>query len=297
MKKSIILTLMAMALGGSMLAGCGSSNQTAATVAETTEETETATGLANPWTETDANGLLENTGFEMTAPDGATDVCYAYMNDGGMAEMTYTLDDAEWTYRMQYSDELTDISGLYIDWTSEEDDTIAAFDAIYYSDTAEDNTTTNQMVNWYDPVVGVTYSLSVSSTSDISGIDLKACAEDIYQPLQGEATDDAAADEANEITTYFLGERVSSYDGSSITISDNGDGTYKVDISIVGLCSLEDGVGNFSDHKMYFDVTDPNENPMSGMIYRDSDNSLTIKITDSTWDLLPNDEVIEGFGA
>ena len=47
---------------------------------------------------------------------------------------------------------------------------------------------------------------------------------------------------------------------------------------------------------MYFEVTDPAEGTMKGMIYLDSDTSLCVKITDSTWDLLPTDEVIDGFG-
>ena len=73
-------------------------------------------------------------------------------------------------------------------------------------------------------------------------------------------------------------------------------GTFKVDINIVRLCSLENGVGTFDDHKMIFTVDDPNEAKLTGVIYRDSDNSLTIEITDSTWMLLPSGEVLSGFG-
>lgn len=46
---------------------------------------------------------------------------------------------------------------------------------------------------------------------------------------------------------------------------------------------------------MTFEVEDPNKNKLSGTIYRDSDDSLTVKITDSTWELLPSDEVLDGF--
>ncbi len=127
-------------------------------------------------------------------------------------------------------------------------------------------------------------------------MDIQAYAENLYVPLQGDATDDPEKDRENELNEYFLGEHKRSEDGSTLDIEDNGDGTFDIDINIVRLCSLEDGVGTFTEHKMTFDVTDPNGNPMSGVIYRDNDNSLTVKITDSTWDYLPNDEVLEGFG-
>ena len=47
---------------------------------------------------------------------------------------------------------------------------------------------------------------------------------------------------------------------------------------------------------MTFVVQDPSENEMSGVIYCDSDNSLIVQITDSTWELLPTGETLDGFG-
>ena len=152
-----------------------------------------------------------------------------------------------------------------------------------------------QLVNWYDAVTGVTYSLSASGT-DLDGMDLQVYAEAVYQPLQGEATDDPEGDRREELDQYFLGEHTRSEDSSSLTITENADGTFTVSLSITRLCNLENGVGTFDSHKMYFDVEDPDGGTLSGMIYRDNDNSLTVKITDSTWSLLPKDEVIDGFG-
>lgn len=142
---------------------------------------------------------------------------------------------------------------------------------------------------------GVTYSLSASADS-LEGEDLLVLAESIYQPLQGEASDDPDRDAKNEVKDYFLGEHARSEDGSSLTIAENEDGTYKVDISITRLCNLEDGSGTFKDHKVKFTVKDPSGNLMKGEIYRDSDNSLVVKFTDSTWDYLPNNETLKGFG-
>ena len=302
MKKKIVLALMAITLSAALMTGCGSSSSTeenasadatATETADTTEETDTSADTES-WTDSDQQGVLDATGFEMTAPDGATDIYYSYTEDGKIADMTYNLDGAVWSYRMEYTDELTEISGLDVEWTSEENGTLSGMEAIYYSYTDDDNVTTNQLVNWYDAVTGISYSLSAYA-EDTNGMDIQVYAENIYQSMQGESTDDAEADAANELQTYFIGQHTSSNDGSELDITDNGDGTYKVDIDIFRLCTLENGVGTFADHKMTFEVNDPNENPMKGEIYLDSDNSLCIKITDSTWNYLPNDEVIEGF--
>lgn len=302
MKKKIMLALMVMAMGAMVMAGCSAESgtdtdtDTDATPSESAAVSE-QTEIANPWTESDQQGVEEATGFIMTAPEGATEVSYSYMSDNGMAQMEYTLDGTAWTYRMQQADALTDISGLAYEWTAEEEGSVSGMAATYSTYTASDNGTDNdvQVVNWYDAVVGVTYSLSAVS-GDLDGIDMQACAEQLYVTMQGESTDDAEGDAEKELNDYFLGEHKRSEDESTLTITDNGDGTFKVDITIVKLCNLENGVGTFEDHKMTFDVDDPNGDKLSGVIYMDSDNSLTVKITDSTWNYLPVDEVLEGFG-
>ncbi len=314
MRKNFKLMLAAVAVSVTAMTGCGNTSDKAAAEAETQAETEAAAaeestaeestdaeaiGMPNPWTESDEQGVLEATGFELKAPEGAAEVNYSYLQESNMAQMTYVLDDISWTYRMEPADELTDISGIYQDWTDEDksEGTVSGREAVYYGYIAGDDSNDKdiQLVNWYDAVTGVTYSLSAMA-EDLDGMDIQAYAEALYAPLQGEATDDPEADRTNELKDYFLGEHTKSYDGSTLTITDNNDGTFAVNIDIFRLCSLDDGVGTFSDHKMYFDVTDPAGNKMSGMIYRDSDNSLTVKITDSTWDYLQVDDTIEGFG-
>ena len=266
------------------------------TESETSQDSDDAQ-IANPWTESDKQGVADATGFEMTAPAGATDVSYSYMESDSLAQLTYELDGKKWTYRMQETDALTDISGMYMDWDSEESGEVSGREAVYYScgelnnDAVEDV----QLVNWYDAVTGVTYSLSATA-NELNGMDIQAYAEQLYVPLQGDATDDPERDRAQELNDYFLGEHKRSSDESVLAISDNGDGTFKIDISIVRLCDMEGGAGTFEDHKMNFTITDPAENKMSGVIYRDSDNSLSIKITDSTWEYLKTDEILDGFG-
>ena len=265
------------------------------------EQTGAATGeasaqIANPWTQSDRQGVADATGFEMTPPEGAENVAYSYTEADSLAQMTYELNSDKWTYRMQEADKLTDISGMYYTWDAEEKGEVSGREAIYYSYGGLDNAGDDiQVVNWYDAVTGVTYSLSAVG-SDLNGMDIQAHAESLYVPLQGEATDDPERDRTEELNDYFLGEHKRSSDDSTLTISDNGDGTFKIDISITRLCDMEGGAGSFADHKMSFTIDDPNGEKMTGVIYRDSDNSLTIKITDSTWTYIQSGEILDGFG-
>ena len=316
MKKKIMMMLSLALVSAMLLAGCASTatetetqteeqaetetqteEQAEETETEETEEAEQTEELANPWTESDEQGVADATGFDMTAPEGATDVSYSYMSEEAMAQMTYTLDGASWTYRLQMGDEMEDISGMSYAWMTGTEDTVGNWKAMYYAYNAasNDGTETVELMNWYDMVTGVNYSLSATG-KELSQEEMKTYAESIYAPLQGEATDDAFADREAELNNYFLGEHKRSDDESYLTISENSDGTFKVDILITRLANLENGTGTFEDHKMNFVVKDPNDNDLSGMIYLDSDNSLCVKITDSTWDLLPNDEVLTGFG-
>ncbi len=310
MRRNLILAFTVAAVSLAAMTGCGNGSGNASTetqaeseAAETTAEessdaADEVIGMPNPWTESDEQGVLEATGFDIKAPEGATDVYYSYMKEDKLAQLSYTLDDISWVYRMEPADKLTDISGMYYDWTAEEteDDTVSGREAVYYGRVAKEGSDTEdvQLVNWYDAVTGVTYSLSAMG-KDLDGMDIKAYAENLYVPLQGESTDDPAGDRANELKEYFVGKHEKSYDGSTLTITDNGDDTFDINVDIFRLCSIENAVGTFEDHKMYFNAVDPNGNKMAGVIYRDNDNSLTVKITDSSWDLLPPDELIEGF--
>lgn len=259
---------------------------------------EANTAVANPWVASDLAGVLEATGFEINVPKDAFDVKYSYESTGKMAQATYVLDDKDWVYRIKETPELEDISGMYYDWTVSEEGTVSQRPAVFmgYSDSkSTDSVDGVWVVNWYDVVTGVSYSLSVTG-ADLNGMDIQVYAEEIFAPLQTEVTDDPQGDLEEELNSYFLGEHIRSEDESSLTIEQKDDGTFDVDISILKLCSLEDGEGTFDNHVMNFVVKDPNGNDMYGRIYRDSDNSLIIEITDSTWNYLPNGEILAGFG-
>lgn len=113
-----------------------------------------------------------------------------------------------------------------------------------------------------------------------------------------DTTDDTKNDtkSESEIEKYFIGEHKRSYDESVLTISDKGDGTFGISLCIVKLCNLENGTGTYKDGKMTFVIEDPSDGKLSGEISRETDNSLTVKITDSTWGLINNGDVFDGFG-
>lgn len=111
-----------------------------------------------------------------------------------------------------------------------------------------------------------------------------------------ETQEETQSTESSMSADYFLGTHVRSYDESDFTVEACDDGTYSVYVSIVRLCSLENGVGTYEDGKMQFTAIDPSEQPIKGCIYVVEDGSFTIEITDSTWTYLPNGDLLEGFG-
>lgn len=294
MKKKMLIAMLMLNFTAASLTGCGTSEEqgtvteeeiTEDTTEETAEASETTeedgteeTQIANPWTDSDQQGILEATGLDMEAPEGASNVAYSYLEEDGMAQMTYVLDDADWTYRIQPATELTDISGIFVDWDYEGDATVSGLAAKDYSygDMNTDNSDHYQMIQWYDAVTGFTYSLSAYSPHDLNGMDIQVYAEAIYQPLQGDATDDAAADRENELNEYFLGDFTSDYDGSTLSITANSDNTFTVKMSLFRAMDVEDTEATFDNHKIFFKSADSDA---EGMIYRDSDNSLTVMVS------------------
>lgn len=144
----------------------------------------------NPWTESDKSGVLEATGFTLNAPKDASNVIYCFENTEKIGQITYQLDGCEWVYRIKATTKAEDISGMNYEWTFSEEGTVCNRPAVFmsYSDAEEDeefidSKNTVQVVNWFDEVTGVSYSLSASGT-DLNGMDIGVYAEQIYEPLQ-----------------------------------------------------------------------------------------------------------------
>lgn len=177
MKRVLILTVL---LSIAALSACGAKESNTSNTADNGEAT---VGIANPWTESDREGVLEATGFDLVAPDGAEDVVYSYMQEESLAQVSYTLDGNEWTYRVRPTDALEDLSGMCYEWDIEEDGTVGNMEAkLYaYSDATEDTEFIDDVfavhvINWYDNEEKATHSLSVSG-KNVNGLDIEVIAE------------------------------------------------------------------------------------------------------------------------
>lgn len=260
---------------------------------ETKEETEDEefVGMANPWTDVSADELFAATGVEANVPENAENVVYRYLEAENLGEIQFKVNSADYNFRMQPTAEFTDISGLFYEWTGEEDSKVSICDAKLYE--AVDGANTVRSLLWYDTVPGVMYSLSeISEGAEADAI--VQIAETVYVPSQQEVSGDLDADAQAEIEEYFLGSFMTENEEVDLTISDNGDGTYGVRFGIFRLCSMDEGVGTYDEHKISFTTIDPSGEPMEGVIYRDSENSLTLKITNSTWGYIESDTEYPG---
>ncbi len=71
--------------------------------------------LANPWVETDAEGVMQRLGVEFGVPENAEDITYYVPESANLAEMRFIWDGMRYIARMKPTAEFEDISGLCYD--------------------------------------------------------------------------------------------------------------------------------------------------------------------------------------
>ena len=156
------------------------------------EDEAAAIGVPNPIIEATAAEVLERTGVSFATPAGAQDVAYFIIetDSSAIAQMTFTLNGVDCTCRIcgagVPTDGLEDISGMYYEWTSEDATLVGGNDAELYWIEGEQG-----IVLWYDYAPGLLYSLAVDSGATRDNLLLLA--EELYNPVQGDA--DGASDE------------------------------------------------------------------------------------------------------
>ncbi len=155
-----------------MLVACGSKEADVAVSEAGTSETEDividtaedanskGVGMSNPWVEC-----------------GDDIGC-------GTKQMNFTMENAMWVYRVQTTEALEDISGIYCEWDYTGETKVAGMDAMEYSYASEtesdyiDDMECTRVINWYDKQNKLTYSLSVMGT-DLNGMDTAVYAENL----------------------------------------------------------------------------------------------------------------------
>ena len=140
-------------------------------------------GLANPWTPTTAQGLMDTLGLQLGLPDGATNVRWQMMESQQMGEVQFTWQGVDYTARVQPTDEFEDISGMYYKWDTEMDCTVGRCKGVCRR--AHEGENTIDVCLWHDDLTGLMYSVSVVDT-DLDGFDILAAAEILYIPMQTE---------------------------------------------------------------------------------------------------------------
>lgn len=207
MKKRIVLAAAMVSCMALAATGCGKTEiaketTVAATeaAAETTEEVgtgeegEDAIGMANPWVESDKEGVTVATNVELDVPEDAENVSYSYLTGENLAQVTFTRGDENYTYRAMMTDGGDNISGMYCDWDHKEDVTVSGRQATLYDFSSDQSTI--WMIDWYDAVPGIRYSLSVTApdAETLNGLDMQGMAESLFVPMQDEADGDAEGD-------------------------------------------------------------------------------------------------------
>ena len=160
------------------------------------------TMIANPWTETTPQEMIETLGLSFALPEGAENILYRMLESEGLAEAQFTLESAQCTARIKSAVEFEDISGMYYEpWDSEEDCEIAWCPGRILTKQTEEAVIA--VCLWYDVVPGLMYSVSASVPAG-EMTDIHALAEAMFDPAQGDA-DAAASDILAEVLAGCTG--------------------------------------------------------------------------------------------
>ncbi len=137
--------------------------------------------LVNPWTvitEEEAKTIVPD-GFHV--PEGAGNVVWSRMasDEQTLVQLSFDLNGNGYTAREQRTGKAEDISGLYYDWTAEDDIILSGpggerMTGKIFRFIGEDGYT--DLCTWFDADRGVSASLSTSAP-DLAGFDLQAVAE------------------------------------------------------------------------------------------------------------------------
>lgn len=104
----------------------------------------------------------------------------------------------------------------------------------------------------------------------------------------GTLSEETSSPEASADGDRYVGEYLDSdVNEPMLTITEDGDGKYKIEIGIYRLTTMDDGVGELTEDGLKFTATDAAGNPIGGIITLDG-NVATVTFTDSTWGYIQN---------
>lgn len=161
-----------------------------------------AGAVVNPVSEVTEQELLDQLGISFAIPEDATDVVFSIIG-GSLAQVVFTLDGDVYTCRMEATDELSEITGMYFDWAKTEEIVLDnAAEAVLRLNDGEQGE-----VIWYNVVYGMTAAVIMEegATAD----KLMAVAEPIAAAMTQEDDGDHMAveyevDEEGTTLTIWL---------------------------------------------------------------------------------------------
>lgn len=200
-KLTVLLLGIILAFG---LCACGDSDDD--------DAAEESAGISNPVHECDAQGVLDATGIPLVAPEGATDVEYAYIDgvkdQDPIAQVEFELDDEDYCFRARstavtdifastddqdgalaqdlaaalkdQANEAVNLTGMFEEWECTASTLINDRDAITAWNEGEAGFTA-----WIDVAPGVMFSLSMDD--DATQPLLEDTAAKCFIELQGDA--------------------------------------------------------------------------------------------------------------
>lgn len=180
--KRIVYFAMITVMAFSVLTACTKKNEATAQA----ETTASAAALANPWTDTDYQGMKDLTGLDLNIPEYAENIVYRVNAGENMAEVQFTIKETgtKCTARVKPTGTAEDITGAYYKWENEEEVNIGRCSG--KMGTAKNDQGMIQYCTWYDMVPGISYSLVVQD-KDLDGFDITAVAADLFKPMQNDA--------------------------------------------------------------------------------------------------------------
>ena len=145
--------------------------------------------MINPWVDLNAEQAEKSMTHPFTVPEGATDVRWQTFVSNTPSEteviflqLLFTMDDARFCARVYEGVfEEKDISGMYFEWTSTEEDKLSGWEdnpckvSSYAKDSGDPNSHDAKLVEWYDSKNNIMYSLSATG-EDLSGLDIVSVA-------------------------------------------------------------------------------------------------------------------------
>ncbi len=163
---------------------------------EKPEEEENTVGMANPWVEITEEEAKNSCNRLFSAPEGATEIHWSKLEgsekdslvDKPLIQLDFILDELPFTARAQdgkgEGTDLVEMAGLFVEFADEGDTVLANWGmgnmpAKYYR--AINDTGMVDLITWQDLEIGIGYTLSTAS-EDLSGFDIQAVAEAMYNP-------------------------------------------------------------------------------------------------------------------